>query len=1630
MNFLSPTSLDPSAPTTEGAMPSWLLAADNHNIGNNQGGSWLDPTTWENNFQNAGKFISVSVLSGANSFYNTGVTVGNWFGASTELRETNNWISALDSNLGAYYDQNREAADLAGFVASSLIPGLGGVKILTAGQKALASSIKVGSLGNNMSRATGLLVPRTEDFVKLAAKDLAATNASFSLINSNVVKALASGTWQNVLEGAAFEVAVQATMFKSPILENQDVGDIVKNVAIGGILGGAIGGSFEAARTFTSLKKALRVEDKAAKPFTSKETFDEAFSPSSKVVLGSLDLESGAIPIPPSGAIDDPLYVKDAKNFLDKVRRTNNDSRTMVHEMVTAQDLEIGNLLADTIHVNPEKYLAGEVGSNTNQILNNFLHADGVARLVKPLQVEKEIKDVIKSGNMGELQNLHVRYVKLLGSDAGDISANAPMVVSLADKVLPKTGQSTRDAVMSEVKSYGFSTKKVWDASKLTGLSAHNEAEARYIWFRENAPKIKEGTTFHQNDIPALEHLFETNQWSGVKLIDDAGTSSPISSSQELYETIAASKERVANQLLLDMSYKGSIPIEYGTDAISRIVNTSRDYLEGTRSLDKEFSDLFYRQGINKAYAEAKVAAGLSNKVDINLARTEFLPEYAKVGYRIPESETLFNGNISDATSYLASQQALFQKTLDNVWAKGAGELASQAPEITDTMLVSASRVGAGPSLVSFAAGKYGSLEAAFEQLGSVTQRLKLANRESASELLNGPLVQLANDSKAAIEVSTIWSKISSTSEHYILAEDGALYGLDNGPMLIARKIAKNEEAVADGFEAAGVKLQEGAPEFIPINNDATYAALKAHRDSNARRISLERDRQAALGRENYKDPEVVYPVRPNTQDYKHFAFVVDPSVTGSGHISMIHAASESELKELSSRVPTNYRVLYKADTEEFYRAQGSYDYNRTLNENYVDADLRKKGISSQFFVQTDPQRIVDNILQHNLRQEDVAAVELVRMKYQKQFDWLEDQAGQYSKIESSEYGSTLDRVEKFNKNPYLSYIKLGLDVSRATENPLLYSMNKALDGAVSRAYAKVSELWTAAKTPAEMDSINAALKEAGYNNAYYDAALNQYANHPAPKGVLSGFIRNANALLSKFTLGLDPMNALNNTVGANVLRGTELSQVTKAIAQGNPELVGKLAELTQLALPGVTEGTITSPSKLMASSIKRYFGPEGKKLIQEYTDNGYIRGISAQFHSILDDIALKGTETVDDLSLKLNSAFGKAKALVDKGESYSGNTVAEEFNRFLSADVMRQITDVGVQGGVLSAKEAKAYINTFVNRVEGNTIASQRPLLFSGPIGQAIGLFQSYQFNLLQNLFRYVGEGRGKDVATLLGLQGTFYGLNGMPGFSFINQHIVGTASGNTNHKDLYDATYGIAGKNAGEFLLYGLPSFGLQANLYTRGDINPRQVTIIPTTIAEVPIVGAFGKFFASLAGVATNVNNGAPVWESFLNGVEHNGISRPLAGVAQVMRAAGPNGTVYSTSNKGTIMGQNDFLSWSSMVRLAGARPMDEAIVNDAFYRINSYAAVDRKKKLDLAEAIKLSVEGGLTPQEDQVATFAEKYAASGGKQGGFNKYIMEQYKKANLSQSEQILKQVQNPLTYKMQLLMGGEDGTGY
>ena len=220
-DLFSPAS---STSTPDYSVPGYISAADNHNLGN-VGSSWFDV-----NPLNLPKYAGLSILSGLNSFYNTGVKVGNFLGADLQENKTDSFISSLDSDLGAYYKQNEQGIDLMGFLVTSLAPGIGGIKILNAGQKALSSAKNSGLIGTNLGTALGLKTSLIDIYVAGAAKEIVAGQSTFAGITQSGFKALAAGTYQNVLEGAAFEVMVQATMQASPILDHQSKSDILWTV--------------------------------------------------------------------------------------------------------------------------------------------------------------------------------------------------------------------------------------------------------------------------------------------------------------------------------------------------------------------------------------------------------------------------------------------------------------------------------------------------------------------------------------------------------------------------------------------------------------------------------------------------------------------------------------------------------------------------------------------------------------------------------------------------------------------------------------------------------------------------------------------------------------------------------------------------------------------------------------------------------------------------------------------------------------------------------------------------------------------------------------------------------------------------------------------------------------------------------------------------------------------------------------------------------------------------------------------------------------------------------------------------------------------------------------------------------
>jgi hypothetical protein len=1602
--------------------PNFLQAADAHNIASDNGSIFDDIGEV---VANTPSFLAVSIASGLNSFYNTGVAIGNLFQSgedSTPQRDTGEWISEYDDDLGKYYADNKSAADLTGFIGTSIIPGLAGVKALKAGQNALRAA-SAGEIGSNLSLATKLLAPTMETYVKREAADLAAKSASFSFGNTNAIKALAAGTQQGILESLAFETAVAATMFKSPVLEDMDFGDIVKNIAFGTVIGGGIGAIGSAAGTYFGVKRLISNADArqiGAVKSTQLSSSAAETSISDKIVAAATDREILSKEITPdfilgakkgrgeTGESISPETVagevaKANRLRLDNIQKLDNDIRTNIRKL--AGDDVLGNQFADVT-----QRLASKGQQET------FLNMKTLTRVAEESSVETRIKALVKEGlKLGDAKKQVTDEsfinIRMHSGQIGETSAGSVGVPRLADKYKPEQIKNLATKVRTSVN----------DKTDFRQVKNARDVELRWINARNLTIPFHKNAVIGSHDLPFLDKAVR----DGVEQITIAN------GPKVLDQQVIVGKNNIQNyfqQAKADV-IAAQKDLKHTSNFIELASDVRRDFIEGTaKSTDP----------VINYNAQASYAKELSDFLGQPISPSELhlRPRFGKATYDTTKVSDEA-GHILDGMALIKYREKLASEATNKVFASYVGELAETFPTISEDLLRSANRTGGGAGVFTNAGGAYGSLEQTTSYIGGLTSELTRTKLNALTDEINPVAVRLQQNPEAAVRFSTINEIIANSPEKYVLS--------DAGHALIPMKIRDYQRALEAGEDVAPPQLFKGTVEEIPIRNldnaedgeGALEAAINLHIGMNGKRNQTWKTLNAVQGNEDRKALDVFYPIRPNPRDYRHIAFVKDETLVGVGHTKMLFANTSKELEDQIKLVPSQYKVYTKGQSEEFYNARGEWTYDKTLHDNYINTDLLSRGISSRFFPQTDPGKIVNGWLQDHVAKENTLIKQMVLAKYEKETNELKRLGDQFTNVAGSKTGkdSVTDVVTSSDKNPYLAQVKAMLNITKTDEVPLLNTLNQTLDRYVSRAWNKATEIFERQGgkfTQEKSDEINNVFEELGFKTAYYDAATNLMANSSVPRGTLTSFIRKSNAFLTTTILRLDPFNALNNLLGNTVLFSAELKSLTGAIQKGSVDGAGELAKIMKIGVPGVDGDLITSPSKLISNSLARLHGEGREALLKEYKLRGLLPDLSDQYYKSLDAMTLTGKESVHDMSKKSEQLSAAWEAFGKQGEKFTGNRWTEQFNRLIAADVMKQITEVGVKNGVIDDKIAWAYVNTFVNRTNGVIRAAERPLMFQGPVGQAIGLFQSYQFNLMQQMFRYIGEGNGKAVAMAAGLQGSIYGASSLPGFNLINTSLVGNASGNPEHKDLYSATNILFGKSGADWLMFGAPSNVLRASLFTRGDTNPRTWSIVPnpTNPADIPFISAFAKVFSSTKQSLSDVAGGAPVWNSFLNGIEHMGLSRPLAGMAQTARAfTNEDGKVTSTQANGTILGSNDLASWATMTRLAGAKPIDEAITSNAYFRVQGYMAADREKRQRLGTALKLNIQGSGQVDQEQIGQFAQRYVELGGRQTGFNSWFMEQYKNTDRSRAEALANGLSSSYSRYMQDIMGGRDSLG-
>lgn len=1622
--------------------PNPLVSAiDNHNVANG------DPSWFEKRMDATGDVVgdigealtkgSVgAVVAGVNSFINSGIAVANFVGADIEQVNTYEVLKGMDNDLGKYYKDHQQGVELAGFVIGSLVPGLAGVKALQAA--------KAGFLGTNMARSSGLLTTLTRDYATAAKIEFATGSSPFSALNQNVVKALAQGFGAEALNSAAFETAVASTMFKSPVLEGQNASDIGWNLLTGTLIGGGIGGVLHGVGTVYGIKKAGIKIDQELFPYKHIQELDETAPSDLKLInyfQQKLNLPEPAISeTATKNAVLDPaarlqLITKERDKTLDRLdtlirsefnRYAGGDeviggllhakfkdqknlgdiaaaliSSKSAGRITSNESLTVGDVLFPTHGMERDTFRKALASGDNSQFLTDIA--------TKNTQGYRVIGDTsqIKVTGHGEVSGITNRDSAFAAGYDLYRNLNGTFSVNPASKILEATsarrvpnnlivdfevGGAIVDKATPGLADLATKAKPIRiqgdtllagdlnplkvGAGKFDPLEEdYLKVQGRYLWAQEQKNIRWDGKIIDENDFPLLERAYQDgDKAKGLRIRLEDGKIVAGTTGDKLGALIERNKTLAAQKL-------NGRPL----DEISLRLNATEKWLQGE-------SDEFI-----------KIAPG----VDYNI------PRYGRIDY--PDNVhamEMYNAAHLDGMVNYEIQKNVIQQRHNQNFANFAGSSADQFPDAPNWNDPgrTPTRAGAGASLFGFANSNYGTAGGWAQFVGTLTNRLKIEKKTETLNLLNEVAARV-NTPELRSELDLIVNKLRSSPEAFVFhpAERTTLI-----PRKDFKAILENGTAPSESIEMS----------------DEVADFLRTHARINAKRQVHWDNMKATAGVMSDADYDVVYAPPIDTTKYKHFVFVEPRQFGGDltgARKRMIVAKDEKTLLSLIDQVDSNeFRVITKQDSEEYKRAVGQYDFSLGMNESAVDSSLKRKGVLSEHFAGNPSNRILDDFLDWHTRQEETLATRMVEHKYSQSFQELQHLGDRYTNIATSQFRSLTDALVEKVKDPYQDIVKTALDISRAGEYQWWRSFNQTVQQAIEAPLRQLGQIFQKGDTLSDelVDQINAKSKELGLGTPFRDTYSALVASgNIADKPFLSKYIGKAQALMSSTLLQLDFFNALNNVVSTPILLSAETRYLVNAIRESNADSAGKLALLMSVKTPeGLNGIQLPSTARLLRNAVENYRKDslEGLGLLKRYQDIGAVTDVLQQERSMLGELAQNfGTLTA-------GKAEGSIARATEFGKKWTGNRLAEEMTRFVSADVMRQITDLALEAGVLkSVKEADEYIQLFVNRVQGNYLHSQRPIVFQGVVGQAVSLFQTYQFNLMQQMFKYVGEGDKKAVAMLLGLQGSIYGTQGLPAFNFLNTHIVGNASGNTQHRDLYYAANSTFGKDLGDWILYGAGSNALglidsrmKLNLYSRGDINPRQLTVLPTNIEDIPVVNAGVRFVRNLWTAAEKVGSGGALWPTISQAIEHNGLSRPLSGLAQIVQG-------YTTTNQGSLLtGGQDFWNIATVSRIAGGKPFDESVALDALYRINAYRAADLSRIQDLGSALKSSVIGGRQPTDDEVTNFAKNYAKAGGRIENFNRFMTQQMLSANRSQVNKLASNLNSPFSKQMQIIMGG------
>lgn len=1597
-----------------------------------------------------GTTVAGAVVSGVGSIYNTGVDVSNKvFGTNAERLDTGHVLNSIDTKWGDYYEENKDTIDTLGFIGTSFVPGGLAVKGLKLARE--------GQVFGSFSRVLGFASSKQAYYTEKALEGIAEAGGSvFTQINKNKLAAMAYGAADQALQAFTFETATAITMKAAPMLDAADVKDIgwdiLKTSAVGGVLGGGI----EALFTNRMLKDAAKLVDAKKRDYdilsnlgnTSAGLGDKIFSISDSLLKLPPEVLDEATKIPfdkfKAG------YSLDTKSLLNRTLRNAKNQGLQDFEAaitkVVANDYSVGTPLAKSFAgIVKQGMEAGETSDSIRRRLGDYLfNLESVEAIgtrtanfgEDVIYLHPKAKLTDKTVEWGTLpENAEgIKAYRLIGDHKDARTA------TLGEKGLTRISDAFEQGIDVVIDPAAGGTVHVNPNSTVYKQISTREAEQNSVYLNTKTNKTADTA------VPTIADVARTGEEVTVKADMVAAGNRTFKFTTQEASPATDSVEATARHLWASKVTKVTGSIE-ATDVsmMDKLLQTPgiadpelKIFIPGRGSVRyadiSNFEEFAFAQKLERAQEMVKKAGPMADlretayKLNVTpewletaITRKWDKSLYNEAGWTRPLAEYGERENLilryntanletatvnSDAlTAYKVRVKEAVDKCEANARAVLGGKVHDQLIRLETSITKDTNEVGSGASLLGAANADYFDKAAVWAQhTGTVVAKAIQDRVETALSSIQTHAARLLKNTDASAEVAALTTRIRTSTEGLALYKDPV-----TGKGLVVD---------LESFKTVNSDHFKGFTTRIELSEDA-FKFMEQHHTLHQERVAQYQTLAAAQGVSNTWNPARLYVPPVDTQRVPFFAFVrqADGTIFGSSEVGMITARDAAELKRLTDGIekdPT-LRVIFKADTEAYHKAKGDYDFQRTLNEPMIDSMLRKKGKLGDYLPSFTPQDTVEEYIRYIQRQETKIVRDAVSVNYAQTFTELQSLSNRATASQTSKMEGLGKLFTRNIVDPFGDYLKTAMNISKRGEFTLWHQMNEFVDALGTRAYRGIEQATMDAKDgKITWQQANDKLEQFGVGAHFKDKDMFDLAQTSGDRNLIKIAMNKANMLLANGLLRLDFANSLMNMVSTPILLGTEVAAIRKSL-KNDPEMFAVFNQNLSQQVPGM-QVSVPSATKLLFKAIANSFGDEGKFLRTRYAEIGAIKDQKSIFHDMIDDLSLTPKLVPSEWAKKVDG-------WVEKGASITFNNQAESLTRFVSADVMRQITEPLVQAGRMGKTEQNAFINIFVNRVQGNYLASQRPILFQGTLGSAVGLFQTYQFNLYQQLFRHIENKDMKTLAVMTGLQSSFYGLNGLPLFDAINTHLVGGANINAGHRDMYSMAVQSAGKEMGDWMMYGTASaFPLFSDkspaLYSRGDLNPRNATIIPVSPLDVPAVQAGIKAVSTVVNMGQQIAAGSSLSGALLYGLEHNGLNRPLAGLAQVL-----SGRV-TTSSGALISSSSDMASIATLSRLMGSKPMDESIGLNTVFRNKAYQAMDKARIEDLGTVIKDKMRNKQQLTPDDWIEFQGKYAAAGGRIDGYAAALQRWDKQANTSIVNEAMRHNQTTAGKRLVEVMGG------